>query len=87
VLPLLVFELLNRDLDGKFPVPLFAVLWVLPFAFVLLFPSVIWPSTCKGAATQLRRLATTVCLLGIALLWGAIVLDQMPCFLGVPNCD
>jgi hypothetical protein len=78
--------LLNGDLGGRFPLPLFAVLWVLPFAFVLLFPGV-WPSTRKGAATQLRRLVTTVCLLGIALLWGAIVLDQMPCFLGVPNCD
>lgn len=23
----------------------------------------------------------------IAVFWSGLVLDQMPCFLGVPNCD
>jgi hypothetical protein len=23
----------------------------------------------------------------IAWMWGGILIDQMPCFLGVPNCD
>jgi hypothetical protein len=26
-------------------------------------------------------------LLSIAWEWSALVIDQMPCFLGVPNCD
>jgi hypothetical protein len=32
----------------------------------------------------LPRIAT---LIFIAWMWVAVVLDQMPCFLGVPNCD
>jgi len=32
-------------------------------------------------------LAGTVFLLAIGIFWGGLVADQMPCFLGVPNCD
>ena len=26
-------------------------------------------------------------LIAIAMTWGALLVDQIPCFLGVPNCD
>ena len=87
LLPLLILDWLNRDsVVHAFPTVLFAVLWLLPFAFVLLAPAVVRPSQ-GGAPSSVRRLLTAVCLIVIAWFWGAIVIDQMPCFLGVPNCD
>jgi hypothetical protein len=48
----------------------------------------------RGESAQANLVpALAVRLLGIAILgfiayaWAGLVLDQMPCFLGVPNCD
>jgi len=38
----------------------------------------------KGSFSLLARVAVMIAL---AWSWIGIVLDQMPCFLGVPNCD
>jgi hypothetical protein len=32
-------------------------------------------------------LLSAAALIIIAWLWGSVILDQMPCFLGVPKCD
>jgi hypothetical protein len=37
--------------------------------------------------TRLAVVAGVLVLILVALLWARVVLDQMPCFLGVPDCD
>jgi len=41
----------------------------------------------KIAGNPISLLIKVVVLILIAWLWAGIVLDQMPCFLGVANCD
>ena len=75
VLPFVLLEAVNRGVDRNFPVVLFALMWLLASAFVaiLMRPSRWW----------LRA----ALLIPIAAFWVGLVVDQMPCFLGVPNCD
>lgn len=82
VLPFVILEALNTRFPQGFPVALFGFLWLLTTAFVAVL-----------TATVRRRESAVRLLLGIAVLgllgwvWGALVVDQMPCLLGVPNCD
>ena len=89
VLPLALLEVINRRrFDEPFPLPLFAILWLLPAIFVLaVMPLVRRPGTTDRKmhpAGQLLRIALLVLL---AVTWTGLMGDQMPCFLGVPNCD
>jgi hypothetical protein len=38
-------------------------------------------------ANPVGLLLRIVFLLLIAWMWASLLIDQMPCFLGVPNCD
>ena len=89
VLPLLGLELINRPYtNGNFPFPLFILLWILPVIFMLMLIPVVRmfraEKNVKGSFSLLARVAVMIAL---AWSWIGIVLDQMPCFLGVPNCD
>ena len=78
VLPLLILEALHTTLTRQNApglIVLFGLLWLLPALFVLIL------------RTSGYRLLRVAALLAIALFWGGVVADQMPCFLGVPNCD
>lgn len=87
VLPFGILEWINRRrLPGDFPVALFVFLWLLSFSFALVLVPVV-----RGLAARRRNPGAGV-LLGALLifigwLWVSISADQMPCFLGVPNCD
>ena len=90
VLPFMILELVNRrGFHEGFPIPLFSVIWLLPFAFTLiLIPTVArLRAGSKRTADRLIILLSLALLILIALVWIGIVVDQMPCFLGVPNCD
>ena len=65
---------------SSFPYVLFAVLWLLSFAFVITAV----PLVRGRRGSVLGRLAIMSV---FAVLWIGIVQDQLPCFLGVPNCD
>lgn len=80
VLPFVILEARTRaDFFAHFPGALFVVMWLLPFAFVLVWPRVFTRST--------PLILRGVALLVLAALWLSLVIDQMPCFLGIPNCD
>ena len=90
VLPFILLEAINtRGFGQGFPLALFATQWLLPTAFILIGVKIVrnvraGNSLLSNPATLLLRVA------GLALIvwvWGSIVADQMPCFLGVPNCD
>jgi len=90
VLPLLALEAVNRGLfTANFPVPLFALLWLLPVVIALIvMPMVRQLRTGEWAARDAIAVAIkSVLVLALAWMWPMIVVDQMPCFLGVPNCD
>ncbi|HYN81900.1 MAG TPA: hypothetical protein VES88_10395 [Gemmatimonadaceae bacterium] len=41
----------------------------------------------RALANPVSLLPRVVFLILIAWVWVTLVVDQMPCFLGVPNCD
>lgn len=89
VLPFMIMELVNRrNLPEGFPIPLFVFMWLLGLTFVALLMPIL-----RGLATGNRAMANPslllrgVFLILIAWVWVTLVVDQTPCFLGVPNCD
>lgn len=90
VAPFIYLELrYARTIYSNFPFPLFALLWLLVSAFVVVAAPLI-RAIRAGESVLARPAVLTVrigFLVGAALFWIAIVQDQMPCFLGVPNCD
>lgn len=90
VLPFVILEVVNRSgFNEGFPVVLFGLLWLLPMMFiVILTPLVQNVRSGNGVVPNRIELSIRVVLLVlIALAWASWVIDQMPCFLGVPNCD
>jgi hypothetical protein len=95
ILPFMIMEVVNRQsfrVSGKesFPFPLFGILWFQAILFVLSLMLILRNLRRAGN----KPLVNAVFLLiGIAFLvstawaWGSWIIDQMPCFLGVPNCD
>jgi hypothetical protein len=90
VLPFVFLELSNRRTYHEgFPALLFGLLWLLALVFVLILRSL-----RRSVRPGLRAIAHPIVLsLGLMLLaliaglWIEVILDQMPCFLGVPSCD
>ena len=64
---------------------LFGLLRLLATAFAAILSSVVrgWRED-GGPVNLLFRIA---CLILIAAMWSGIISDQLPCFLGIPNCD
>jgi len=90
VIPLIALEWINRrSFHEGFPFVLFGILWLLPIAFFsVLLPIVRDMRAGNNIFANTDKLLLKVAFLAfIALLWGGIILDQFPCFLGVPNCD
>jgi hypothetical protein len=96
VLPFLVLELSlstdNRAPAAKYALDmavLFGVLWLLPLAFMAgLLPIVRGLRAGQAVMQHPGRLLVRVGLLAlVACVWSAILVDQLPCFLGLPNSD
>ena len=97
-IPFLVLELVSRvgeasealDASYWFGVSLlFALMWLIVFGCVLLFRVVVRDITYGGyvAGHPLRFSLRVGLLLVLVAAFAAIVFDQLPCFLGEPNCD
>ena len=89
VLPFIALEWTNgQGFANGFPAALFAVLWMLTALFVLIvMPVLRMPGERRTTADVVSLLSRVVLGIFVAGLWIGIVQDQMPCFLGVPNCD
>ena len=72
-----------------FPIVLFGVMWILPLSLILIVMPLVRGRSAgeREPASPFSLLSRGVLAILIAWLWVAIVRDQMPCFLGVPNCD
>jgi len=90
VIPFMIMEAVNtRNLNAIFNVPLFSMMWLLPVAFILILTPIV-QSVRMGnrlMARPVNLLIRVLFLVFIAWMWTSILIDQMPCFLGVPNCD
>jgi putative effector of murein hydrolase len=80
MLPFLMLEF--RYQPGELPLVLFGTLWLLGAAVVALLLPVLRNRPRPGAL--LVRVSLSIL---VACVWARILMDQMPCFLGVPNCD
>ena len=90
VIPFIIMELVNRrNLPDEFPIPLFAILWLLTMLFLLMLKPLVQNIRAgnRPLANPVGFLVRVVFLGFMAFLWLGILLDQIPCFLGVPNCD
>ncbi len=92
LLPLAILESLNQTMTGQ-NAPglfvLFGLLWLLPTAFVVTLMPVVRSvraghSLIKNPLNLLLRVSSLAI---IAVMWGGLLADQIPCFMGVPNCD
>ena len=92
VLPLAILEVVNNTVTTENVsglILLFGVMWLLPTAFIVILMSIMRSKKAGNPLvskpiTLLLRVASLV-LIASVWVWGLI--DQLPCFLGVPNCD
>lgn len=90
VLPLMIMEVVNRrNFNEGFPIALFVVMWLLPVIFLLVLTPILRTIRAGNSllASPVRLLLSVALLVLIATVWTSALIDQMPCFLGVPNCD
>ena len=90
VLPFTILELMNRrNFQECFPIALFVFMWLLSLSFILVLTPIVRNSEARNRniANPLGLLPRIAFLVLVTWVWMAVVLDQMPCFLGVPNCD
>lgn len=90
VLPFIMLEAITTSGFARsgFPLVLFIVMWLFAALFVLMLMPIIHSVRAGNLAmTNRPSLALKVVLLGvIAWAWIALVIDQMPCFLGAGGC-
>lgn len=92
VLPLavleVVFNTMNRQ-NAPGILLLFGLLWLLPTAFIVVLAPI--ARTVRAGNGILANPVGLVCRVAflalVAMAWGGLLVDQIPCFIGVPNCD
>ena len=92
VLPFALLESLNHTITKQNApglILLFGLLWLLPMAFILILVPIVRKVRAGQSvmANSINLLLRVTFLALIAMMWGGLLIDQMPCFLGVPNCD
>lgn len=90
VLPFMILEVLNRrQFNEGFPIILFVLMWLLPMGFILILIHIVRKVRAGTSlmATPVPLLLSITFLILIAVVWTGALIDQMSCFLGVPNCD
>ena len=92
VLPLAILESLNNTITRQNApglIVLFGLLWLLPMAFIFtLVPIVRAVRAGNSVLTNPINLMFRIAFMALtAMMWGGILIDQLPCFMGVGNCD
>lgn len=88
--PFFILELINRPpIITDLPVALFVMMWITASIAVLTFRQVLRSGPAKPVLTAHNAVLILSLVVSIvtASIWIGLVNDQMPCFLGVPNCD
>jgi hypothetical protein len=88
--PFVVLQLVNRrTFHEDFPLVLFAFMFLHSLLIVLLLTPALRRLRAEGDLRALKLGHWTGLVLAAFLMFGyaELVVDQLPCFLGVPNCD
>jgi hypothetical protein len=86
----MIVEAVNRrEFNEGFPFPLFIIMWLLPVIFILIGMPIVRNVRAGNSlmASPITLLIRVILLVLIAWFWVSLLVDQWPCFLGVPNCD
>jgi hypothetical protein len=92
VLPFAILEIVNQSITRQSSVgliTLFGLLWLLPMVFIVILAPLV-RNVRAGSSVIARPVYLVLRLASLAfitVIWAGIVMDQLPCFLGVPNCD
>jgi hypothetical protein len=88
LLPFMILELVNNRNQG-FPLALFVFMWLLPTAFIAVLVPVVRTARAGDSVTAkpITLFFRVAFLIVVATVWGWGFVYQLPCFLGVPNCD
>ena len=91
VLPFVILEFVFNNVNKQNALGLtllFGLLWLLPSAFIVSLGPIVrslWARSGMMSPTNLLlRVAFSAV---VAMAWGVLLIDQLPCFVGVPNCD
>jgi hypothetical protein len=92
VLPFAILDFLFNPLRRQNlldPVVLFGLLWLLPMVFIVIFAPIVQSVRAGNniLTNPVKLLCRVASLVLIAWMWGVAIIDQLPCFIGVPNCD
>lgn len=91
VLPFAILESLFNTVNKQNALGLtvlFGLLWLLPMAFIVILGPIVRNVRARNSRMANPNLLLRVAFLAlIGMAWGGLLLDQMPCFTGVPNCD
>ena len=90
VIPFMIMEAVNtQNINAIFNVPLFGFMWLLPTIFVVILMPIVRDLRAGNSlmASPLSLVISVTLLVLIGFMWTSLLMDQMPCFLGVPNCD
>lgn len=74
---------------SKLPMVLFGTLWFIGTIFLITVSPIVRTMRAGGSllAHPVTLLFRLVFMVFVAWVWVGITIDQLPCFLGVPNCD
>jgi hypothetical protein len=92
MLPFALLESLNSTITKQNApglIVLFGLLWLLPVAFIVILVPIVRSVRAGNSllAQPINLLFRVAFLALIAMMWGGLIIDQLPCFMGVPNCD
>jgi hypothetical protein len=92
VLPFAFLEAWNNTITRQNApglVVLFGLLWLLPTAFIFVLAPIAQAVRAGHSllAAPLKLLFRVAFLTLTATMWSSLLFDQLPCFLGYPNCD
>jgi hypothetical protein len=91
VLPFVILEAVNQTITKQNVAGLalmFGILWLLPTVFIVILAPLVRNIKAGNAMTKPVALLLRVASLAvITMMWTGMVIDQLPCFLGIPNCD
>ncbi len=90
LIPFIALELINRwKFNESFPFSVFTFTWLLQTLFILILIPLIQNIQSGKSLTKnsLELLLRVTGLILIAYIWGSWIVDQWPCFMGIPNCD
>ena len=88
VLPFVLLEWMSTSgFSRGFPAALFASLWILGAAFIVILMPMQARADGRAGTPRIADALRVILLIVIAAVWITLVVDQMPCLLGVPNCD